>query len=319
MFTKQQEPRSVRTASPFAEAAAGGCPPLPPVQRGRGAGTGLTPRFQGRRALTLPRRGSEAAAGATRGKRPPARVHPSPARLPRAAALPSRRSVHKPRPLTRGSELRRLPVSRRDAPPHPSGKPREAGEARGPERVGGRRARARVLTFPLRPPPPAPLRLASELTARPSGPSAGPQHRCHGRDSGGQDGKPSSPVPPCPLAPPPPPLSASAPANASRLTFEDRALPRSPPSLLLRLSCHWFPAALRACGPRPGPALRSAAGRAPGRAAPRSRRGLCSRGLSCSGLRTQGFYFGTSASCWAPATLKPITQGACLFAAAKSN
>lgn len=35
--------------------------------------------------------------------------------------------------------------------------------------------------------------------------------------------------------------------------------------------------------------------------------------------RTQGSYFGSSASCLAPATLKPITQGACLFAAAKSN
>lgn len=41
-------------------------------------------------------------------------------------------------------------------------------------------ARKQVLTFPLGPPPPPPLGLAFELTAQPSGRSAGPQDRCHG-------------------------------------------------------------------------------------------------------------------------------------------
>lgn len=41
--------------------------------------------------------------------------------------------------------------------------------------------------------------------------------------------------------------------------------------------------------------------------------------FSSSGLPKQGCYFCASASCLAPSTLKPITQGARLFAAAKSN
>lgn len=72
----------------------------------------------------------------------------------------------------------------------PPASPREAsdtGQAPGPEDaagsgefLGGVPLDQQVLTFPLGPPPPPPLGLASELTAQPSGPSAGPQHGCHG-------------------------------------------------------------------------------------------------------------------------------------------
>lgn len=211
-------------------------------------GAGLSERLLGRCALSLPGEGQRRRRGATRGNRPPAGARPSslaccepPLRARSARRSPSPGRLHRDR----------TPNARCRPHGHPAAPQREAAGSRGKRakpagrRELGRRARAQVLTFPLRPPPPAPLRLASELTARPSGPSAGPQHRCHGRDSGGQDGSPSSPVSPCLLAPPPPPPpDASAPAKRSRLTFEDRALPRSPPSLSLRLSCHLFPAGL---------------------------------------------------------------------------
>lgn len=95
-----------------------------------------------------------------------------------------------------------------------------------------------------------------------------------------------------------------------------------PPSLSLQLFCHLFPAGLQACDRSLG-AHRSRTPR--GEKERRAQRAVWALhfppggGLSGSGLQMQGFHFGTSASCWAPATLKPITQGACLFAAAKSN
>lgn len=116
----------------------------------------------------------------------------SPPHLLLANALPSQLSVtvpsgleKAPGHLQRGLNSQALCCAL-TSHQHPKGKLLEIGKAHRPEDRGGerrvsrRRADHQVLTFPLGPPPPPPLRLASELAAQPSGPSAGPQHRCHG-------------------------------------------------------------------------------------------------------------------------------------------
>jgi hypothetical protein len=84
--------------------------------------------------------------------------------------------------------------------------------------------------------------------------------------------------------------------------------------------CHLVPAGLRASfGSRRAESVLGQKALGEGAPAAPEQPQSSPRAASSSGLPTQGCYFCTSASCLAPATLKPITQGAYLFAAAKSN
>lgn len=184
------------------------------------------------------------------------------------------------------------------------------GDAADRRRVTGRSAAGSpALTFPLGPPPPPPLGLASELPAQPAGPSAAPQHGCHGRDAGGGAGRQSfrNQFPLCcsrrarARLPPGEPrllLPTREPAH-----FFGRALPPAPslpasPTVLSLVS----ESRAASLGSEPGcQSLRGPEGsdgkRGWRRGAPRAPRSS-SRRPRQGWARTQGFYFGTSASCW---------------------
>lgn len=322
------------------------CPLLPPRRFGWGSGA-LLPCFWGcwfpgflqyrglMSPLTVRGRAGLCSAGPggtvlQRGERWPVG---RPCLPPPAAPSPGFAEPAAPSPPAVPSELAEAPGPvQRDlnsgalcSVPTPAAPESKAGAAGGPQTRGARSsAESRVLTFPLGPPPPPPLGLAFELSAQPSGRSAGAQDRCHGRAR--RAARARNPVSnTLTFAAPAAAAAKGLPQTRERLTSEDRVLarsrlllPRRPPSAAGRGA----PGAARA--PRPAP--RSAPGRAAAGRGGARRAGRClpgsprlPGGLPGSALPARGSDFGTSASPAAAATLKPITQGACLFAAAKSN
>ena len=167
---------------------------------------GLSECFLWHRVLMSPRRGSEAeldcGARAREGTREGTVLH-SRARLPHPWSLPCFPAARSPAGLSPRLSVRCAPsplssqkppalykgigTPARSAsnghPPAPAPKLLKGGHDPSKAEksaVSGGSTESQVLTFPLRPPPPPPLRLASELAAQPSGPSAGPQDGCHG-------------------------------------------------------------------------------------------------------------------------------------------
>lgn len=197
-------------------------------------------------------------------------------------ALRARSAPRSPSPAgTRGPEARRRP-SPRGRPPRPAGR-RGARAGESWREVRARRSLPFRLDRRLR-------RLLDLHRSCPPGPPAplpAPSTDAMAAPrAGGQDGA-RRPGP-------------RARERTEPLTFGDRALrgPR-PPRRSDRIGSSGHLSAPGGQVPAPGPALR----------APRSALGRPARGA----------HLGSSASCWAPATSRPITQGACLFAAAKSH
>lgn len=206
-----------------------------------------------------------------------------------------------PQPCIKVSELPRPSLLGPDLPPASPREASETGKAPEPEDTeesgelaGGAPIAHQVLTFPLGPPPPPPLGLASELTAQPPGPSAGPQHGCHGWNSASRSGQQSFLNQfhlRCSCLPPPL-LTASASANqAAGSLFRAERSRGPPPSSGRQLSWHLFPAGLQTCGlsrecPRSRDRRSAKARRAGSLGAPlgsvpgsRSRTGRCTQGF----------------------------------------
>lgn len=281
----------------------------PPRVRGRPGGAA-----QVRGALSSSEEsGGPSAAPAGLLPRRPAQASRSPQLRPRRRCP---RSSPRPRPRTEGCELWRALLV-----PTPAAPESKAGAAGGPQTPGARSsAESRVLTFPLGPPPPPPLGLAFELAAQPSGRSAGAQDRCHGRAPAGGAGEESRLQHAVLCRSRRRRQSASADPGAAHFGARSPRAPAASCRAVLRLPLGGEPreqpaprAPLCARTRRRGQE-RCAAGRA---LPPRLR--SASGGLSGSALPARRSDFGTSAGSAAAATLRPITQGACLFAAAKSN